>query len=403
MAEAERGDAAASIALAERAVALDPAFAAPYLLKSQQLAYTGNLEGALTALEDCIARVPTARTCLEYQNLIDEQGGNCQRIELTSQQLLARDPSDNSPYYFLATAGYALGRPREAVAELFRQRVARLPAALRPRFELWHFWALDVLAGDLDTARGRALDLEQSATANADKHLHARATVWWNAASIESGRPQDAKTATLAYMRRDAAWATEPRADDWTLSRDPTPALLRVERDLGLLTPDEFERQRGAWVDAWNEKVPGNEEPFVWLHGYAAVAETADDARESLAAQPRFGQPPRFTPWALGDAYIGTTYFLAGRMPEALPFLRRAARSCLATEFPFEQTQVHLVLGQALEATGERDEACAAYGVVLGRWGRAKPRSITAEKARALARGLGCRIAPPVGAEPVFE
>jgi serine/threonine-protein kinase len=58
---------------------------------------------------------------------------------------------------------------------------------------------------------------------------------------------------------------------------------------------------------------------------------------------------------------------------------------------PFEHTQVQLVLGEALASAGRRDEACAAYRVVLGRWGHARPRSVTADRARTLAQALGCR------------
>jgi serine/threonine-protein kinase len=46
-------------------------------------------------------------------------------------------------------------------------------------------------------------------------------------------------------------------------------------------------------------------------------------------------------------------------------------------------TEAHLYLGMALDATGDRAGAARAYDEVLSRWGRAKPRSITAEKARA--------------------
>jgi acetylornithine deacetylase/succinyl-diaminopimelate desuccinylase-like protein len=48
-------------------------------------------------------------------------------------------------------------------------------------------------------------------------------------------------------------------------------------------------------------------------------------------------------------------------------------------------------LGEALAALGRRDEACSPLGVVLARWGHARPRSVTAERASALARELGCR------------
>ena len=130
--------------------------------------------------------------------------------------------------------------------------------------------------------------------------------------------------------------------------------------------------------------------PYVWLHGYAAVADTSDDAAHALEALTRFGKAPSYTPSTLGDAFEGTTYLLAGHTDQALPLLRRAARSCLALESPIEHTLVHAALGQALAAAGDREGACAARRVVLSRWGSAKPRSVTAERVAALTRSLGC-------------
>ena len=48
------------------------------------------------------------------------------------------------------------------------------------------------------------------------------------------------------------------------------------------------------------------------------------------------------------------------------------------------------LLGEALEAKGDKDGACVAYGEVLVHWGNAKPRSVTADKARAHMKTLGC-------------
>jgi serine/threonine-protein kinase len=187
----------------------------------------------------------------------------------------------------------------------------------------------------------------------------------------------------------------EPNADDRDIMRDAIPRLLLAERKAGLLGPGEFENKRQAWFAAWDERRPqSNYLPFLWLNGYASVTETADDAARALAVHPRFGTVPRFSQWAPADAYIGATYVLAGRVPEALPFLRRATRSCTAIESPFEHTRAHLFLGHALAAAGERDQACAAYGVVLHRWGKARPRSITADEARSSARKLGCPERP---------
>ena len=49
-----------------------------------------------------------------------------------------------------------------------------------------------------------------------------------------------------------------------------------------------------------------------------------------------------------------------------------------------------LSIGLALEQKGDKEGACAAYASVLDRLGNAKPRSVTAEKAKAHAKALGC-------------
>ena len=58
--------------------------------------------------------------------------------------------------------------------------------------------------------------------------------------------------------------------------------------------------------------------------------------------------------------------------------------------------RAHLWLGRALEAKGDKVAACAAYEVIPGRWGHAKPRSVTADKAQERKKALGCeRLTPP--------
>jgi serine/threonine-protein kinase len=165
---------------------------------------------------------------------------------------------------------------------------------------------------------------------------------------------------------------------------------LLAQRRGGLISGPEFEARRAAWVTAWEQKAPAAQRAFVWLHGYATAIETRADAERALAELPHWGAIPTFTPYLLGDAYVGRVFFLAGRTAEALPYLERAARSCLAVESPFEHTQVQLDLAQVLGQVGRREEACSAYGVVLSRWGAARPRSVTADRARALAAAEGC-------------
>jgi serine/threonine-protein kinase len=95
-------------------------------------------------------------------------------------------------------------------------------------------------------------------------------------------------------------------------------------------------------------------------------------------------------PIEVADAFIGQALVLANRAAEGTRFLRVAAAACHAFDHPFEHTRAHLWLGRALEATGDVPGACAAYGVVLERWGAAKPRSVTASEARTRARALRC-------------
>jgi serine/threonine-protein kinase len=386
----EDGDRAGSIARFERAIQLDPGFGLAYASKADLLAREGDTQGALSMLDACVQRAPPARDCIAERTLIDERDGTCQRVEQDAQGLIAREPADDRAYWMLALASYANGRSVEAVREILRQRVERVMPALRPRFELQHHWALEVLSGDLEASCDEAVALERSVASSADRRLHARAALWWASALLESGRPAEAARRARDFVERQDAWVEEPRADDFALLRDPTVRLLLAERRGGLLSPAEFEQRRAAWVASWQQRVPKAMQPFVWLHGYATAVETRQDAERALAEQPAFGPIPPFTPYALGDAYVGTTYFLAGHVGEALPYLQRAAHSCLAIESPYEHTQVQLLLGQALGQAGRHDEACRAYGVVLSRWGSARPRSVTAERARSLAAVEGC-------------
>jgi len=386
----EDGDKAGAIERFDRAISLDPGFGAAYRAKSDLLAFGGDTPGALAALDACTQSAPSAMDCVAERTLLEERDGDCQRVEQDAQRLIARDPSADNPYWILALASYAEGRSVEAVREILRQRVERVSPALRPRFELAHQWSLDVLTGAFDTAERRAADLERSIAGGADRRLHARAALWWTGALLESGRPALAARRAKDFLDRQDAWVAEPRANDFAMLRDPTPRLLLAERRGGLLTPAEFEARRASWVAAWEQKMPAAQRPFVWLHGYATAIETRADAERALAELPRWGPIPTFTPYLLGDAYAGRAFFLAGRTPEALPYLERAARSCLAVESPFEHTQVQLDLGQALGQVGRHDEACASYGVVLARWGAARPRSVSADKARALAAAEGC-------------
>jgi serine/threonine-protein kinase len=380
-----------AIARLDRAVALDPGFAAAYQLKADEQAYSGDLDGALATIDTCVTQVPEATRCLMERALLYEASGDCDRLEDDSRRMQAHDPNFDFAYFTLALAAYVQGKPLETVREILQQEVSHAAPSEVHVMELKHAYRLAALSGDFDQARSRAEELRLAAGASPDRRARANPTLMEADALLEAGRAAEAATVIRQFLQREQAWAPEPRSDDFSVMRDSMPSFWIVERRAGILSSADFERQRGDWARSWESRLPVAYRPFAWLHGYARVAETQADAEQALSELPRFGPVPVFTPLTFGDAFVGKTYALARRYDEAIPYLKRAARSCVAVSLPFQHTEANFYLGQALAATGMRDEACDAYGVVLSRWGKARPKSITADRARAQSSALGCK------------
>jgi len=74
---------------------------------------------------------------------------------------------------------------------------------------------------------------------------------------------------------------------------------------------------------------------------------------------------------------------LAGKSQEAIAALRIATRACEDLFDIPTHIQAHLYMGMAQENTGDMAGARSAYQQVLDRWGSARPRSTTADEARA--------------------
>jgi hypothetical protein len=139
----------------------------------------------------------------------------------------------------------------------------------------------------------------------------------------------------------------------------------------------------------WSAEVRESDRALVWLEGYAAPTQTREEAETALAALPDYAPIPTLTLSGWTIPALAKVHALAGRTNEALPELRLFASSCHALVEPLAYVQAELAYGEALEASGATASACAAYGVVLKRWGAAK-RSVTAAAAAARAKTLGC-------------
>ena len=137
-----------------------------------------------------------------------------------------------------------------------------------------------------------------------------------------------------------------------------------------------------------------------WFIVYARWAQTPAEAREAMAALPKYSPLPASgtSPWDKG--HEGRVRALVGDADGAVPLLRAAIAWCggvpddqepKAFDSTTDAMRDRLLLGQILEQKGDAAGACEQYGGVLARWGSAKPRSVTDDAARARSKALGCR------------
>jgi tetratricopeptide (TPR) repeat protein len=150
----------------------------------------------------------------------------------------------------------------------------------------------------------------------------------------------------------------------------------------GKLSSAELEKARADMDRSYREAASD----FRW-EMRAASAETRAEALEILESAPATTQVPARL---FRNPARGKLLFLAERWSQALHFLEQEAGWCLPLHAPVEHVRRSLVLGQTYERLGEKTKACGAYRRVLDRWGKAVPRSVSADDARARMARLGC-------------
>jgi eukaryotic-like serine/threonine-protein kinase len=381
---------AQEIALFDDTLAIDPHYGMAFAYKAQAQAYWADFSGARATIDTCIASSASPTFCLHLRNNFDSYQGRCTRLEAGARQMIAIDPFAELGYRTLAIASYALDRPLETSRQALDQSHARMLADERAVTELEDRYGLGVLEGDFVAAERAAKDLEALVATSPSVAAHAKAAQRLADIYQEMGKDGAAAQAAEQYLKQREAWVPDPRGEDFAVLRDPTPRMLAALVRAGRITPDELDERRKAWVKTWTAVLMPRFRPFAWLHGYAAVAETPAEAARALEALPSFAPIPAYAPRTLIHADVGRTFFLGGRNDEALEYLKSAADSCLAIDHPIAHTRAQHWRGLALERAGETDRACASYATVLARWGRAKPRSVTAERARERSRALKC-------------
>ncbi|HEY1694716.1 MAG TPA: protein kinase [Polyangiaceae bacterium] len=386
----DRGDLAPAAEAFREALAIDPDFALAWSSLGGCLSYMGKFDEARRDLDEALRRSRTATEPLWYEAELDEQDGACDAEEARVRSWLTRDPDDWYAYQYLARSLAGQGRPEGAVLAALQQKWARLEAGHRPKIEPIDRALLASLGGDFAGAERRLKDLEEVLAGEPGAQAHAESHVLLARIAEETGHLDHAREVAEEYLARKDAWAPSHRVDNVSIFLDPIPEMLGVLGRAGAMPPARLASERGRWLDAWRAKTSAAYLGDLWLDAWAAPAVSPADGRSALDALPSFGGVPPFSPNVPGASFLGHAYLLAGRADDAVAALRRGTATCTALAEPFASTRGWLDLGAALEAKGDRAGACSAYGVVVSRWGHAKPRSVSAERAKNRVAALAC-------------
>jgi serine/threonine-protein kinase len=386
----DRGDFATAVDAFTTASSLDPRFAQAQSSRGGCFAYLGKWDEAKAALDAAVHDSPTATEPLWYEAELAEQQGRCADEEGIVREWIARDPDDAFAYQWLASALAAEGKPIDTVRTALEQKWLRLDAGERAKRELYDRAELDVMTGDFAAAAGHLRALDDLLGSEPGAQAHAEAQAAMVRVAEESGQAALGRDVASSYLARKDAWSPPHRVDDVSILLDPVPAMLGVLARAGKLPGAERSAQLADWMRAWKAKTSPAYQATLWLAGWAMPATTRDEGLAALDALTQVGAPPIFVPTYPTRAALGHVYLLAGRVDDALGPLREGAATCTVARESLANTRGWHDLGLALEAKGDRTGACQAYGVVLSRWGHAKPRSLTADDARTHAHALGC-------------
>ena len=387
VARTERAETVTSLEAVDRAIAVEPGLAIPALLLRSWVE-RGTPEAALATLDRCIQRSAGAADCFGARARLHGIAGRCAAMESDARAWLAADRESPLAMFTLAEALISTGAPAAAARELTIAAEDRMDVAVRPNVKRHGKNVAALLAGDFDAslAQGRAFDAELEINAP---------LVWKYLASLqiveaarESGRDAIAGAAAKSFLDRAAAW---------TPSTPGEIAMPVAMAAIGLitkaLTKEAFDRERARWLARAEAVVPVDDtlrRRQLWQQAWAGTAQTKELAQEAVAALAHFPAPLApdvSTP--TNAASVGHVFAKAGDLERAVPYLKRAVAGCYPMNGFTYLMRARLELGDALVALGHPDEARPHYQAIIDRWGDAKPRSVTADAARAALKKLG--------------
>ncbi len=371
------------LAAAERAInhalSLDPMDANLWHTKAVNLAEHGKGEEALKALDRCLAISPRSYSCLYWRARALDMMGRCEDAEGPLQKALLERPDEEQTLRRRVELMRGLERSEEAIVEVLERKWSRIPPARRRVAELLDRIDLSIDHGDFVLAEEQTRALRAAITADLSERYAGSAMFLTIKIYHETGRDRDAARVAEEHLRKMDAWQGYWQGIEAF-------NLLYIMVRGGLLSKDELAARKLVYHERIQKKTPPFSPMELWLIENQGVL-TREDAAEAVAKRPP-GELAASGRYDLSN--IAYVYLLAGNYAEALTVLKGAMSSCGSIRVDRTRT---LWLGQALEGTGDKAGACREYAKVIRWWGKAKPRSVTAEEARRRAKALGCEAA----------
>ncbi len=380
---------ARAVQLLERARQRSPGNVPILLALTEFRAYRGAFDKALESAAECSKHGPATARCTYLAALVYEQRGQCGLYEQTARQAIAREPDEARGFQLLARALAATGKARPAVEVVLRQYWLKMAKPLRWLAPI-HEIRVGLLYGDFAHARAAIDKLSSRAASEPGREIHAQLARVDVALKLELGKKSKGAKAAQTFLETQAGWETDPRNESYAIAADVLPDMWRALRAAGQLSADALVVRRTRWLAGWEKrKVSKFNRRYLWQRGFAAAVFDSVDAKGALGAMPEYGPVPPLRPATLAAAHIGRAHLLAGKSQKAIFWLEQAKAACRALQFPILHTQALAWLGQALERNKQTAAACAAYGVVLDRWGKVD-KSRTARHARQRRKALAC-------------
>ena len=378
-----------AIAAVERSVQLDPEYAPAWGKLAQDRHYAGDVSGAERALERCLSVSPRATSCHRKRMAAVDEQGLCAAYLESARTVRDGDPGHSGAHAF-ANGLAATGAARAAVLEALEQAWGRTADDERNARSERDRAALELLEGALSSGTTRLIDVQEQVAVWRDPWRWLHVTAVLLEAFTEQGRDDEAARIAKNLDERLPSLPLNQETEDWSLAQHPWLRLTAAQIRGGLLAEGELDARRRTWLSGMEPRVTEVMRPYLWVHAYAEHADSPKRAKQAMDALERYGGIPAHRPYTATSYSIGRTLLLAGQAEQAAPYLRNAAHACTPLDSPLRYVRANLLLGRTLAALGDQAGACAAYAAVLKRWGAAKPRSISAEQARAEARELSC-------------